>query len=193
MLCWSQEHTKPPRSEPTPVRTEPPSIRPVPAASTRTEPAAGSWIRHESPAGRYRVLLPVEPTLSSQEAATADGVKFTQYLSNATSQTAVCLTGYFDQVPGTVFNFDQARDGMLSAIKGTLLWEKSISLDGHNGREFQIAAHLEATQMVFRVRIYHVQTRVYILQFISEKRFESPEIVRDSVKYFDSFTPYMAP
>ena len=191
MLCRSQEHTKPPRSEPTPVRTEPP-IRTAPV-TTRTEPAPGSWIRYESPAGRYRILLPVQPTLTTEEAATADGVRFPQYLANATSPTEVCLTAYFDQVAGTVFNFDQARDGMVKAIPGTLLWEKSISLDGHHGREFQIAAKVEATDMIFRIRIYQVQTRIYVLQFISEKRLESPEIVRDSQKYFDSFTPYMAP
>ena len=183
VVCLSQEHTpRPPRTEPAPPRTEP--LQP------RTEPVPGSWIKYDSTAGRFSVLLPGQPKLSTQESATADGVKFTQYLSNASSATAVCLTGYFDQVPGTVFNFDQARDGMVKAVKGSMLWEKAISLGVHTGREFQIVANLDGTDAMFRVRIYQVQTRIFVLQFISEKKYEGLEIVKESKKYLDSFTPY---
>ena len=183
VAALSQEHTsRPPRTEPPPPRVEP--------SAPRTQPVPGSWIRYESSAGRFSVLLPGQPKLSTQESATADGVKFTQYLSNASSATAVCLTGYFDQVAGTVFNFDTARDGMVNAIKGSLLWEKAISLGVHTGREFQVAANLDGTDAIFRVRIYQAHTRIYVLQFISEKKYEGPEIVRDSKKYLDSFTPY---
>jgi hypothetical protein len=177
----SQEHTQP-ASRPEP---------PPPAA--RPQPEAGSWIRYESTAGRYSVLLPKQPVLTTQEATTADGVKFPQYMANATYDSAVCLTGYFDQVTGTVFNFDNARDGMVQAVKGALSREAPISLDGYEGREFVVTANLNGLDALFRVRIYKVQTRIYVLQFISERRSESEALIRDSKKYFDSFTPVPAP
>jgi len=139
------------------------------------------------------VLLPKKPTLTTQEAATADGVKFVQYMANSTYDSGVCLTGYFDQVQGTVFNFDNARDGMVKAVKGTLSREAPISLDGYEGREFLVAANLSGTDALFRVRIYKVQMRIYVLQFISEKASESEALVRDSRKYLDSFTPLPNP
>lgn len=160
---------------------------------TTTAPVAETWIRYHSPAGRYTVLLPAQPTLTTQESATADGVKFTQYLANSASPTAVCLTGYFDQVPGSVFNFDNARDGMVRAIKGTLQKESAISLGGSSGRELLVSANLDGTDATFRVRLYHVGTRIYVLQFISEARLESPQIVREANKYFDSFSVDVSP
>ncbi|PYS69635.1 MAG: hypothetical protein DMF69_16375 [Acidobacteria bacterium] len=181
VISLGQEHSRPA------ARTEPPP----PAARTAPEP--GSWIRYESVEGRYSVLLPKKPTFTTQEATTADGVKFPQYMANSTSEKAVCLTGYFDQVEGTVFNFDNARDGMVKAVKGTLSREAPISLDGYEGREFLVSANLNGTDALFRVRIYKVQTRIYVLQFISEKGSESEALVKDSRKYFDSFTPVAAP
>jgi hypothetical protein len=181
IIGLGQEHTKPA------ARTEPPP----PAA--RTQPEPGSWIRYQSTEGRYSVLLPKKPTFTTQEATTADGVKFPQYMANSTYESAVCLTGYFDQVAGTVFNFDNARDGMVSAVKGTLSREAPISLDGYEGREFLVSANLNGTDALFRVRIYKVEMRIYVLQFISEKGSESEAIVKDSRKYFDSFTPIPAP
>ena len=181
VIGLGQEHTKP-AARPTPV---PPVVR--------TEPDPGSWIRYESSEGRYSVLLPKKPALTTQEATTADGVKFPQYMANATYDSGVCLTGYFDQVEGTVFNFDNARDGMVKAVKGTLGREARISLDGYEGREFLVTATLSGTEALFRVRIYKVQTRIYVLQFISEKGSESEALVKDSRKYFDSFTPMSTP
>jgi len=172
IISLGQEHTKP---------------------AARTEPAPDSWIHYESAEGRYSVLLPKKPNLTTQEATTADGVKFPQYMANSTYGAAVCLTGYFDQITGTVFNFDNARDGMVKAVKGSLSREAPISLDGYEGREFLVTANLNGTDALFRVRIYKVQTRIYVLQFISEKGSESEALVKDSRKYFDSFTPIPTP
>ena len=181
VISHGQEHTKPA------ARTEPPP------AATRTQPELGSWIRYESTEGRYSVLLPKQPTFTTQQATTADGVQFPQYMANSTYESGVCLTGYFDQVQGTVFNFDNARDGMVKAVKGSLSREAPISLDGYEGREFLVTATLGGTEALFRVRIYKVQMRIYVLQFISEKASESEALVKDSRKYFDSFTPVAEP
>lgn len=180
-ITLGQEHTRPAaRTEPSP---------PV----VRTEVPPGSWIHYQSTEGRYSVLLPKSPTFTTQEATTADGVKFPQYMANSTYESGVCLTGYFDQVQGTVFSFDNARDGMVKAVKGTLSREAPISLDGYEGREFLVSANLSGTDALFRVRIYKVQMRIYVLQFISEKASESEALVKDSRKYFDSFTPVTEP
>ena len=163
-LAAAQEHT--PRPRPTPA--------PTPVASSRVSEPAGSWIRYESPEGRYSILMPAQPKLTTQQATSADGIPFTQYLANSTSPTAVTITSYFDQLPGSTFNFDNARDGMVKAINGTLQKESAISLGGASGLELLVLANLEGTDAIFRVRIYHVKTRIFVLQFISERWGEGP-------------------
>src|SRR5205085_7641577 len=91
--------------------------------------AQGEWNRYTSPEGRYNVLLPREPSLSSQDGTAPGGEKFTQYLAATPDSTGdLFMVGYFDYTAGMVFSFDNARDGMVAAVKGTLLAERPISL-----------------------------------------------------------------
>jgi hypothetical protein len=170
LFCLAQEHTRP---------ASVPSPPPAPA---------DSWINYNSPAGRYSVRLPTTPKLSTQESASADGVKFTQYMSSAESSTAVFLTGYFDQLPNTTFNFDRARDGMVNAVNGTLVSESQINLGTSLGRELLVAGRT-ATGLEFmtRARLYQVQTRVFVLQVIYQKESSAAVVTREGNKYFDSF------
>ncbi len=149
---------------------------------------SSQWIKYSSPEGRYSVLLPGEPKLSSQEASTADGAKFTQYMASSPDANTVCLIGYFDHVGNRVFNFDKSRDGFIGAVKGTLLTESVISLGGYPGREMKVTAKsADGAEYVLRVRTYDVGSRVYVVQFIFLSSEDTPAVAENARKYFDSF------
>jgi hypothetical protein len=157
------------------------------------------WIKYNSPEGRYTVSLPAQPNLSTQEATSADGQKFPQYLASVVEPgDVVFLTGYFDNAPGTIFSADAARDGMVSRINGTLISENAISLGEYPVRELKVlakpaapqsaeVAKPDAVEYIVRARFYEVDKRVYVLQMIFPKSLESEALNAKAAKYFDSF------
>ena len=84
------------------------------------------WIRYDSKEGRYSVLLPSQPTVGSQEATSSSGNKFTQYKAFVAGANVVYMIGYFDYSPPTTFTLAKGRDGMVNAVKGTLVSERSV-------------------------------------------------------------------
>jgi hypothetical protein len=145
------------------------------------------WVRYNSPEGRYSVLVPAQPELGTQESATADGQKFTQYKAAVSDGNGIYLIGYFDHVPGTTFSLDKARDGMVGALKGTLLSESAISLGGSPGRELKVTATSDGTEFLLRARFYDVDKRVYVLQFIIPKSEDDSASAEKAARFFDSF------
>jgi len=98
------------------------------------------------------------------------------------------LIGYFDYVPGTIFSFDKARDGMINAVKGTLLGESAISLGGSPGRELKaLTKDDEGTEYLLRARFYDIDKRVYVLQFIFPKSLDGDAMSAEGSRYFGSF------
>ncbi len=152
------------------------------------------WIKHTSTEGRYSVLLPSAPTIGTQESATADGEKFTQHKATLESGNAVFLVGYFDHVPGTVFSMDKARDGMVAALKSTLLSDRAISLGDHQGREWKMTASApDGTEFLMRARSFDIAKRVYVLQFIIPKAEDDAAAAQRADKFFDSFQVTLTP
>lgn len=180
-FCFAQEHGES-RTRPTP--------QPTPRPAPPPQATLGSWIRYTSPLGRYTVALPGEPKLSTQEATSADGVKFPQYMASSSTEKAVFLIGYFDELPNTTFSFDRARDGFVQAVNGTLGRETAISLGGYPGRDFRVLGRTgDGTQITMLVRMFEIDRRVYVVQYIMATTDEDdPVIRRDANKYFDSFS-----
>ena len=146
------------------------------------------WIKYESKEGRYSVMLPSQPTIGSQEATTADGVKFTQYKAAVVSGNVAYLIGYFDYAAPMTFTFDKARDGMVTGVNGTLVSERSISLGGYPGRDLRINAKDEnGVEYDMRARFYDVDRRIYVVQFIAPKSMEVGAADVMATRYFDSF------
>ncbi len=147
------------------------------------------WIKYSSTEGRYTVSLPAQPKLSSQDATSATGEKFSQYIASVVEPGDVAfMIGYFDVVPGTVFSADAARDGMVKRIDGQLLSESAISLGGYSGRELRVLAKSSAeTEYLVRARFYEADKRIYVLQFIVPKALENEAMATKAAKYFDSF------
>jgi hypothetical protein len=146
-----------------------------------------AWINYNSTEGRYKILLPAQPKLSTQESATADGQKFPQFMATVNDQDAIYLVGYFDHVPGTTFSADRARDGMVAAVKGTLVSEHTISLRGYPGRELKVATKVETTDYIILAKFYDTDNRVYVLQVIFPKSVEGESMNTRAAQYFDSF------
>lgn len=146
-----------------------------------------AWITYNSAEGRYNVSLPAEPKLSTQESATADGQKFLQYMASVQHSDAIYQIGYFDHLPGTTFSADRARDGMVSAVKGTLVSERTISLSGYPGRELKVSAKFETTEYVLLAKFWDTPSRVYVVQVVYPKSGESEAMNAKAAKYFDSF------
>jgi hypothetical protein len=158
------------------------------------------WIKYTSPEGRYTVLLPAQPSLTTQEATAATGDKFPQYLASVVQPGDVAfIIGYFDSVPGSIFSADAARDGMVERINGTLISETAISLAGYPGRELKVLAKpapqqpaggakaADGVEYTVRARFYEVDKRVYVLQLISPRSLDSEALAAKATKYFDSF------
>jgi hypothetical protein len=167
------------------------SAPPVRPPQTQTPPQAAPdalALRYTSPEGRYTVLLPAQPNISSQQVSAPDGTPMTQYMAMASGSMGMVMVAYFDYPGDVVFSLDKARDGMVNSIKGTLLDEHSMSLGGAPGRQVRIAARTEqGMEFIDRARFYDVKPRVYVLQCISPKSLDSAAIAERCEQFFDSF------
>ena len=147
----------------------------------------GEWIKYDSPKGRYTILVPGEPRLSSQEIVTANGKKVTQYRATASEANFAVFVGYYDYASAMTYSLNQARDGIVERT-GTLLTESKISLGEYRGLEMNVSAKRpDGAEFLVRVRIYDVDRRVYVLQFIIPRSEDDNVSAEKAVRYFDSF------
>jgi hypothetical protein len=155
---------------------------------------SAEWIKYVSPQGHYSIVVPKEPTLSTQEASGATGEKFSQYIATAADSSATYMIGYFDYTPAMSFSLEKGRDGMVAAVKGTLLSENSISLGGSPGLELKVSAKGEdGVEYIVHARFYDVNKRVYFVQFIIPKPDDTTTAAEKMAKYFDSFKVVKTP
>lgn len=169
-VAAAQEHTE--RSNPAP-----------PPAQTQ---AQGQ--RYISDAGRYSIMFPSEPKLSTQNISSPTGDAMTQYMAMSMGQNLLFMVGYFDYGSGIVFNLDKARDGMLDSVKGTLLDEQSISLGGAPGKQIRIVGRTdEGIEFINRARFYDISPRVFVLQCMVQRSQDGPEASDRCERFFDSF------
>ncbi|HKE59846.1 MAG TPA: hypothetical protein VKB46_24210 [Pyrinomonadaceae bacterium] len=147
------------------------------------------WFKYSSAEGRYMVLMPEAPKLSSQETTGGDGSKLTQFLASLTKPNSVYIAAYFDRAATSTFSLDKARDGMLEKVNGTLVSQNPISIGGYSGLEFRAFARTAAgDEFVVRARVFDVDSRVYVLQYIVSRAAESPAAVKEGEKFLNSFT-----
>jgi len=109
----------------------------------QTPPPATSIPKYVSDEGRYSVMFPSDPKLSSQNITSPNGDPMVQRMAMASGDGALFMVGYFDYGVGIVFSLDKARDGMLNSVRGTLLDEQSVSLGGAPGREIKLAGQTD--------------------------------------------------
>jgi hypothetical protein len=133
-------------------------------------------------------MLPSQPTVDTQDSATAEGVKFTQYKATVVDGSSVYLVGYFDHVPGTEFSFDRAREKMVEAMNGTVVSEGKITLAANPGLELKVTfKDPEGIEYFLRARLYNVDKRLYVLEFLYPKADDSEAVNAAGSRYLDSF------
>lgn len=146
------------------------------------------WIKYASPEGRYTVSLPAEPKLTSQESTNSEGLKFTQYMASVGDGNGYYMVAYFDLAAGVTYSLDKARDGMLKAVNGTLVSEGPINLEGNPGRELLASVTAaDGVDYLVSARVYQVDSRVYILQFLRAKASDDKVAAARAAKFFGSF------
>jgi hypothetical protein len=149
------------------------------------------WTTYNSSEGRYSVLFPGKPELSEQDASARTGEKLAEYFAICTDpdggSDVVYDVAYFDLGPTMGFSFDESRDGLLQAGHATLQSEKTIQLGSYAGREIKASANSSGKDFNLVARIILVENRVYLIQFVCPKSFESASAAEKSAKFFDSF------
>jgi hypothetical protein len=155
-------------------------------AQTQTD-----WIKYDSPEGRYSILFPGKPELSTQEGPAQSGQKLTQHMAiyaDPDPATDVAyIAAYFDLAPGMAYSFDEGRDGLVKAVNGTLQSEKPIQLGAYAGREIRATANRPGKDFVLIVRLFLVEKRVYMNQFIFAKPYDAARAEQKAAKFLDSF------
>jgi len=146
---------------------------------------------YNSPEGRYSVFFPGKPELSVDQSPAHTGEKLTEYFAICTDPDAgsdvVYNVTYFDLAPQMAYSFDQARDGYLKAVNGTLQSEKTIQFHGYSGRELNATTNSPGKVFNLVTRIILVEKRVYMVQFIFAKLFDAARAAEKSATFFNSF------
>jgi hypothetical protein len=149
------------------------------------------WTTYISPAGRYSVFFPGKPELTTDQAPAHTGENLTQYFAICTDPDAgsdvVYNVAYFDLGPKMAYSFDQARDGYVKAVNGTLQSEKTIQFHGFPGRELKATANSSGKDFNLTARLILVEKRVYMVQFIYTKLHDSTRAAEKSATFFNSF------
>lgn len=148
-----------------------------------TVAAQTEWSAFAPEGGRFSVSMPGTPTTEKETKPSSLG-PFTTNLFSVTSSGVTYLVGYVDYQPSVRLNVQgeiaATRDKFLTAVKGTLVAEKKVTLDGHPGIEF--TADIGTTHFVTS-RVYVVGQRPYQLLTVTRKGSEQT----DTSKFLSSF------
>ncbi|MBD0325596.1 MAG: hypothetical protein ICV68_04155 [Pyrinomonadaceae bacterium] len=147
-----------------------------------TQPTGG-WIKYTSNEGRFSVLMPVQPKVSSQPVDTAAGKLINNVVLSQTT-TAAYAVSYADYPqnnadPQTVL--DSVRSGAINGIKGTLISGKNITHKGFPGREFQASTE----GALYTSRIFLVNNRLYQMVVVAPANQSSATDVNKFLTSFD--------
>lgn len=142
---------------------------------------------YRSEEGRFTVLLPGEPTRSTQTLNTPAG-KIDLVMFQAGSKKSGFVVGYCDY-PQEVIDesepakmLDGARDGAVKNVGGELIDETELDFHGYAGREVEIEVPGKAT---IRTRLILIDNRLYQIMVVSA----SAEILEEKgTEFFDSFS-----
>jgi hypothetical protein len=147
---------------------------------------AQTWSEYRSEAGRYRVLMPGAPSLSTQPVTMPDGRTVELLQAGFETPAAAFLATYVDypadvvrgQAPDAFLK--TARDGSAKGHK--LRSDRGVKVGGYAAREYVI---LRANGIVIITRSVLVGSRLY--QIIVARN-EGDDKHPDTRKFLDSFT-----
>jgi hypothetical protein len=133
--------------------------------------------------GKFSILLPGGPQVSSQVITMASGrtTAVTTFILETDNGNCVYFVSYNDYSPADANGLDQdilalARDGAVANVSGTLASDQPITLKGFPGRAF---AGTTANGLAFDEHIYLVGHRLYQVLIVTDKNKVCP--YRDAV------------
>lgn len=147
----AQEHRTRPTATPAPA----PAARPTPAQADD-----GGWVRYNSVAGRFTVLMPETPE-DKAETTPSDHGPYTTHLFIVKDTKNVYLIGWVDYDPSFNFNrtaeLEANRDNFVKGISATLTSTRTLTIDTFPAIEFTA----ETADRTFKSRVYMVGRRPY--------------------------------
>ena len=169
-----QEHRPRPTTTPAPA----PAARPTPSQADN-----GGWVRFNSVAGRFTVLMPETPE-DKAETVDSDHGPYTTHLFVVKDTKNVYLIGWVDYDPSFNFNrqaeLEANRDNFVKGINATLTSTHSTVLDGYSALEFAA----DTADRSFKSRVYMVGRRPY--QIVIGYPKDEPDAVATN-RFFNSF------
>jgi hypothetical protein len=143
---------------------------------------AQEWIHFSSGEGRFSILMPGKPTEGKIDLHTGD-LTVTARTFTALSPSIDLMCGYYSLPPSQKKVdeiFDETRDGSIRKVKGMLLTEKKVTLDGYPGRRFRSTGIGNA---MLDEEMYLVDQRFYLITITTATK--NPD--KNIDKIFDSF------
>ncbi len=141
------------------------------------------WKRIESSAGEYSVLMPLSAKDMKQRSGRSRGVqmhvKNAEFKGNGFTVIHVDLLGIEKQSAETVL--DNGRKGAVAQVRGKLVKETKIELNGHPGRDLLVA--LPSGKGFVRARCFFARPRIYQFIVSTPKGLENSE---DVLRFLDS-------
>lgn len=137
------------------------------------------WSRLDSAEGRFTVLMP-GPAAPKDEVTTKSDPQvgtYTAHTFTKTTDKSVFVVGWLDYAPEV--NVDvrgeltSSRDTFVRRLKGRLVSERPIALEGHPGLEYTA----ENDQAVVKVHTYVVGRRPYAIVAVTFKGFDDSQNV----------------
>ncbi|MEP6819383.1 MAG: hypothetical protein ABJA18_07595 [bacterium] len=149
--------------------------------------AETEWVKFTSPKALFSLLAPHELKLEVDSQSTNETLTHSRF--NDFEGSYGFVIEYFENAPITDPEkyLDGTRDGIVQAIKGTLLSENKLSLDGHPGREITMSITTENGAVVFsRTRFYVVGTSMFSLSYVWRKDIDTALAAKVGEKFFSS-------
>ncbi|MDT4895143.1 MAG: hypothetical protein QOH25_220 [Acidobacteriota bacterium] len=146
-----------------------------------------NWIKYTSTEGRFSVLLPSQPKLLTQSAKAPDDAQITQHAVYSEEPYGLYMIGYFDKPAGMTYSLDVGQDAFVKANNGTLLSEKKIALDGHEGRDLLVSSNTSSVETITHAWLIDAGNIIYAIQFIHLKSADPTLTSKYDATYFDSF------
>lgn len=143
----------------------------------------GGWTKVTSKDGGFSVLMPKQPTKSSQEVNTKAGpTTLHMYMVEYPSMAYAVM---YNSVPGTIADpeesLDRARDGAVKSFGGVLVTDRKITLEGNPGREVRVKG---GKDMMITFRHYVVGNKLYQLMVSYPEGYDASDQVK---KFMNSF------
>lgn len=148
--------------------------------------APAGWSRLDSAEGGFTVLMPgpVAPKDKVTTKSDAQVGTYTAHTFTKAAEKGIFVVVWLDYAPGV--NVDvrgeltSSRDAFVRRLKGRLLSERPITLEGHPGLEYTA----ENDQAVVKVHTYVVGRRPYSIVALTYKGFDDSQNVNAFLSSF---------